>query len=262
MQFLKNLLRPIYHRIFRLCLRGRIRFADWRERRMSQALPPLPPALLRYRVSESLSADGFVRVGQACAGHIERQVQEMGTSLSDANCVLDFGCGCGRTLRWLVQSYPATNFVGVDVDADAIAWCADNLKGATFVKNNPLPPLPFPSGAFDMVYCFSVFTHLDKELQNVWLAELRRILRPQGIIILTVHGRRAASTLNPQAATELVRNGFLHQRSGKLAGLVPDWYHTSWRSEEYIVGRLSALFADVHYTVIPDGIQDLVSARN
>jgi SAM-dependent methyltransferase len=185
----------------------------------------------------------------------------MGTSLKEAERVLDFGCGCGRTLRWLAESYPATQFYGVDVDADAIAWCAKNLEGSTFVNTSPLPPLPFPSGYFDIAYCFSVFTHLNEGLQNIWLSELKRIVRPQGIVILTVHGRKAAKVLDKDAATQLARSGFVHLRSPKLAGIVPEWYHTSWHSEAYIVARLNALFTDVHYTAVCDGLQDLVVAR-
>jgi len=261
MRLVKTLLRPIYYRVFRLCLRGRFWLADYRAQRRPPALPPLPPALLRYRVIESLSIGAFVRIGKACAGHVDRQVREMGTSLKEAKRVLDFGCGCGRTLRWLVESYPTTQFYGVDVDADAIRWCANNLEGATFVHSSPLPPLPFPAGYFDIAYCFSVFTHLDEFLQDIWLGELKRIVRPGGIVILTVHGQNAAKVLDEDAATELARTGFLHLRSRKLAGIVPDWYHTSWHSEAYIVARLNALFTDVHYTAVRDGIQDLVVAR-
>jgi SAM-dependent methyltransferase len=260
-RLLKILLRPIYHRVFRLCLRSRFWLADRSAKMRPRTLPPLPPAVLRYRVGESLSIDGFLRTGKACAGHVDEGVRETGTSLKEAKRVLDFGCGCGRTLRWLIESYPTTQFYGVDVDADAIAWCAKNLEGSRFANTGPLPPLPFPSGYFDIAYCFSVFTHLDEVLQDIWLKELRRIVRPQGIVILTVHGQKAAKILGQGAATEFARAGFVHLRSRKLAGIVPDWYHTSWHSEAYIVGRLSALFTDVHYTAVCDGIQDLVVAR-
>jgi SAM-dependent methyltransferase len=186
----------------------------------------------------------------------------MGTSFADVERVLDFGCGCGRTLRWLMESYPATHFYGADVDADAVEWCARNLRNGVFVNSRPEPPLPFQSGYFDVVYCFSVFTHLDERMQDMWLIEIKRVLKPGGIVILTVHGERAAGTLDEEAAGILKSAGFMHQRSRKLSGLVPDWYNTSWHSQPYIVARLDALFSDVRYTVVPDGIQDLVVARN
>lgn len=94
-----------------------------------KTVPPLPPALLRYRVSESLSAESFLKVGNGCARHVDQQLRTMGRNFADAERVLDFGCGCGRTLRWLMESYPVTNFYGADVDAEAIEWCIRNLRG-------------------------------------------------------------------------------------------------------------------------------------
>ena len=48
--------------------------------------------------------------------------------------------------------------------------------------------LDYPNQSFDLVYAFSVFTHLDIKAQKAWRDELRRILRPRGILLLTVHG--------------------------------------------------------------------------
>ena len=120
-RFLKTLFRPLYHRAFRSQLRLRLWLADHLpEKNLPQTGPPLPPALLRYRVRESLSAEMFLRVGNGYARHIDEQVRTMGTTFADVERVLDFGCGCGRTLRWLMESYPATHFYGVDVNMDAI----------------------------------------------------------------------------------------------------------------------------------------------
>ena len=42
---------------------------------------------------------------------------------------------------------------------------------------------------FDLIYAISVFTHLTEELGRAWIAELRRLLRPGGLLMFTVHGR-------------------------------------------------------------------------
>ncbi len=186
----------------------------------------------------------------------------MGMSLATVQRVLDFGCGCGRTLRWLMERYPKTQFYGADVDGDAIGWCSGSLSNGVFVNNPPEPPLAFASGFFDVVYCLSVFTHLDEQMQDNWLIELKRILKPGGIVILTVHGERAAAGLGDDAAKTLQVTGFLHRQSVKLSGIVPEWYGTSWHSRSYITARLERMFDDVRYTPVSDGAQDLVVARN
>jgi len=186
----------------------------------------------------------------------------MSTSLADMEHVLDFGCGCGRTLRWLIERYPGTQFYGADVDREAIEWCARNLEKGIYVNSQPEPPLPFASRHFDVVYCFSVFTHLDERMQDMWLVEIQRILKPGGILILTVHGDRTATALHDEDAVQVFRDsGFAHQRTRKLSGIMPDWYNTSWHSQAYILGRVGRLFGDVRYILVPDGAQDLVIAR-
>ncbi len=256
MAVLKKILRPLYHRAFRAQLRVRCWLAD----RSVKPSDTLPPALLRYRVSELIPADMFLSVGKGCAMHIETQVRAMGARLADAERVLDFGCGCGRTIRWLIEMYPLTRFYGADVDGKAIEWCARHLAGE-FEHSNPEPPLPYPSSFFDVVYCFSVFTHIDERMQDLWLAELNRILKPGGILILTVHGERAASKLPGDAAETLLRYGFVHARSQKLAGLMPDWYNTTWHTQAYIEARVGARFNDVRYVVYPESFQNMVVAR-
>ena len=88
---------------------------------------------------------------------------------------LDFGCGCGRTLRWLTREWRDVSWHGTDVDAEAVGWCRSHLPGR-FEVNGPMPPLPFPNASFDLVLGVSVFTHLDEPVQRGWAAELRRVL--------------------------------------------------------------------------------------
>lgn len=260
-KFVPPVLRPVakavYYRIFRLYLR--LRFW-WSDRFDGQAREvELPPALLRYRVSELLSANQFLRSGEGCAALIQRSAAETGVGFDSAKRVLDFGCGCGRTIAWLMRDCEA-EFHGVDVDADAIEWCTKHLPRGRFISCSPEPPLPYPDDSFDVIYCLSVFTHLDEPMQDLWLSELNRILKPSGVLLFTVFGASTRSLLDGEELGRLETGGFLHKRSEKLRGLVPDWYHTSWQSEDYIVGRLQASFENVCYSVVPDGMQDVVSA--
>jgi SAM-dependent methyltransferase len=133
--------------------------------------------------------------------------------------------------------------------------------GGTFVANSAAPPLPYSGGYFDVVYCLSVFTHLSESMQDLWIGELRRILKPGGVLVLTVHGKNAAEGLDDDGQKTLHATGFVHRRSRKLKGLVPDWYQTTWHSREYIVARLSQCFGDVRYYEVPDGWQDVVAGR-
>jgi ubiquinone/menaquinone biosynthesis C-methylase UbiE len=252
----KPIARAIYHRLFRLHLRIRFWCAD----RFSAPDISVPPAILRYRVSELLPVSEFLRVGQGCASLIRQRANQMGIDFSSAHRVLDFGCGCGRTIAWFLRDCEA-EFHGVDVDADAIEWCKKHLPSGHFAANAPAPPLPYPASHFDVVYCLSVFTHLNESMQDLWLEEMSRILKPGGVFLLTTHGLDAATGLDEEGQKALEADGFVHRRTQKLRGIVPDWYQTTWHSRDYIVNRLSGWFEDVRHYAVPGGTQDVVTAR-
>jgi SAM-dependent methyltransferase len=147
------------------------------------------------------------------------------------------------------------------VDREAIDWCDRHLQPGRFLATTPVPPLPYPSEHFDLVYCLSVFTHLSESMQDLWLAELNRILKPGGVLLLTIYGASAVATLDAEDRRVLQGGGLVHKRSQKLKGLVPDWYQTTWHSREYMVGRLASAFEDIRYRAVPDGLQDIIAAR-
>jgi SAM-dependent methyltransferase len=248
-----------YHTLFRWQLRLRCRYEDWRTEETKEG--PIPPAMLRFRVSESISIPEFQRIGKGCFRLVKQNLSAFGVDLADTERVLDFGCGCGRTLKWFIREYPTVDFYGADVDEVAIAWCQKYLAHGRFSVNSPEPPLPFPDRFFDVAYCVSVFTHLDEALQDRWLLELKRILKPAGVLVITVHGQNAAKGLGAEGRAMLTAKGLVHRRSKKLNGLLPEWYQTTWHSRKYIVSRLSTSFSDVHYTSVPDGMQDVLVAR-
>jgi len=258
--YIKPGLRPLYHFGFRLQLRVHC-FLDDLLRRTQNRAHGIPPALIRFRVGESLSVSEFLNVGKGCADRVQDQLRSAGKALSPGMRILDFGCGCGRVLRWLMQRAAFTDFHGVDVDGQAILWCTQNLRPARFEVSHPHPPLPYPAAYFDAIYCISVFTHLDEDMQVSWLSELRRILKPDGVLLFTVHGALAARELNSDEQAQLESAGFLFHRSRKLHGILPSWYHTSWHTEKYIVDRASRFFTHVNYVVIPDSGQDIVRCR-
>jgi ubiquinone/menaquinone biosynthesis C-methylase UbiE len=255
----KPIAKAIYYKLFRL----RLRIQFWCADRLSlpKSEVPLPPAILRYRVSELISVDSFLRIGEGCANLIQQHVNEMGIDIANAHRVLDFGCGCGRTIRWFLRDVSTTEFYGVDVDAEAVDWCKRHLKSGHFLVTGPSPPLPYPSEHFKVVYCLSVFTHLNEYTQDIWLAELNRILKPGGVLLLTIFGKNATHVLGTEDRKMLQARGFLYRRSRKLRGLVPNWYQTTFHSREYIMNRLSPWFAEIRYSVVPDGQQDVVVAR-
>jgi SAM-dependent methyltransferase len=108
--------------------------------------------------------------------------------------MLDFGCGCGRVLRhW--QHLAGLEIHAAETDDRLTAWCARNLPFASVSRSSAFPPLLHETDAFDLVYAVSVFTHLTERAQLLWMTELARIIRPRGLLLLTVHGDRYLNRL-------------------------------------------------------------------
>ena len=134
------------------------------------------------RVAGTADAEWFLRSGRAAYDAIAAHVP-----MRELDAVLDFGCGCGRVTRYWDAF--AGSVSGSDMSANAIEWCRHNLTFARFESNALGPPLVFHDASFDLVYALSVFTHLTSDLQIAWRDELRRVLRPGGLLLVTTHGR-------------------------------------------------------------------------
>ena len=80
------------------------------------------------RVSSSPDAQNFINVGKKCANDIESALRKVGFELAAFQRILDFGCGCGRTLMHLKDLARGAQFDGTDIDEDAIDWCKQNLR--------------------------------------------------------------------------------------------------------------------------------------
>ena len=90
-----------------------------------------------------------------------------------------------------------------------IDWCKKNLPFAEFDVNALNPPLVYGHGSFGLIYAFSVFTHLSETLQMAWFAELSRVLKPGGYLVLTTMGAPYADAFLPPRQREQFRSGQL-----------------------------------------------------
>jgi SAM-dependent methyltransferase len=229
---------------------------------------PLPPPPLQYHVfSRHVSSEEFLEAGRLCAESLERALSAHGFTTGDFKRVLDFGCGSARVLRHFAPLFDRTEFHGSDVAESVIAWDRANIIGPTFHHNAANPPLPFNDGFFDYLWSISVFSHLPEPMALLWLEELKRVLRPGGIALLTVHGRfrfdedRGGGCVTPSAAAEYERTGFtyVHAFDDRI---LPDWYQNAFMQESY-ARRIYARFFDV-LDYIPRGMmgrQDIVVVR-
>ena len=158
---------------------------------------PLPPPELMAMTTGTYSARGFWESGAVTAGWIRKILEANGLEIASFERILDFGCGCGRVLRyWKDLSGPV--FSGADYNPYLVRWCRYNLPFGDFQRVIPGKPLLYEDETFDLIYAYSVFTHLDVESERFWVGELQRLLRPGGFMYLTLRGARYAEVLTPE----------------------------------------------------------------
>jgi SAM-dependent methyltransferase len=155
---------------------------------------PVPPAALR------------IGYGHDDASYVEsgrRDVERMLLAIADAapgfcpdaQPILDLGCGAGRMIRHLEAFAARTEVWGLDVSSPHINWLKTHLSPPFgFAVNTTLPHLTFSDGYFGLIYCGSVFTHID-DLAESWFLEARRALRPGGVLYCTVHDEHTLEAL-------------------------------------------------------------------
>jgi SAM-dependent methyltransferase len=231
---------------------------------------------LRARVG-TRGAKEFLLAGRRCADALRAAARtHFGIDIAAAGRVLDFGCGCGRTLR----HFGSDAIDGCDVDAAAIAWMQRNAGMQRFAANRFDPPLPWHDETFDLAYSVSIFTHLGEAAQREWLQELRRVLKPGGGALLTVQGEHAYSLfLNDSiystasmksrltARGPLSDNGgFIFEpyevdKSSAFPGVTGD-YGLAFHSQPYIREHWQDGFDVLGFDVgSVDGLQDVVALK-
>ncbi len=210
------------------------------------------PANRRFRASHPDLPFPPLRLGFDAYGHLdhatyaatgERDARVLAEVINrelpgDAVRVCEWGCGPGRViapLRRLLR-HASVDLVGTDYNAATVAWCRRRLSDITFQQNELAPPLPFADASFDCVYALSVFTHLSESQHFRWTEELRRVVRPDGILMLTTHSDTAADRLVP-SELERYAAGALVVRGGVEEG--KKWY-LAYHPPAFVRGTLLA----------------------
>jgi SAM-dependent methyltransferase len=162
----------------------------------------------------------------ACNFHsyTTKWAEALGHPLTPDSKVLDFGCGWGRVQRVFWHEVDAQNLHGVDVDFSAVAVCRSLGVPGSFAKIEPEGTLPFADHTFDLIYAVSVFTHLSLKSADHWMAELHRVLRPGGVLSITVESRDLLERIPKIAANpENLRGELIARFADKQAELLADY---------------------------------------
>ncbi len=186
-----------------------VRVADLfvRARYFPRAIPP--PHLRRSR---ALDVGGYVR-----GGDFQLRLCRRWTGLHEDSDLLDVGCGDGRFAAALAGFLRSGSYQGFDVDARFVSHLSRTLgrRRARFGFQhsdlwhsyyNPTGMqrigefvFPYAEASFDIVYLNSIFSHFLPADVAHYLREIRRVLKPGGIVYSTYYLGNPESVAADQA---------------------------------------------------------------
>jgi len=241
--WIRHLLRGVGLAPFAFRLRERLRgLAGGRGSTRSPDGFPIPPAKLIVLVTGSGDTAWYTEGGKVGAKSICGILSDAGISPGDFRSILDFGCGCGRVIRhW--QPLTQAHLHGTDCNPKLIEWCSENLPFAQFQSNTLEPRLDYADHQFEFAYALSVLTHTPEHLQQPWMDELRRIVRPGGYLLITTQGDEYFSKLE-NTERDAYAQGRIVVRYQKAAGTnLCSVYHPESYVRKHLAGNFTWVMA-------------------
>ncbi len=147
-----------------------------------------PPDMQSHTVGSS--GKGTLKEAYNFYTYAKQVCAEYGKPIRLGSEILDFGVSWGRIIRFFLKDVDPQTLHGVDTNAEFLQAAKDTGVPGHLHEIAPLGQLPYPEGSFDFIYAYSVFTHLPQHVQDHWLAEIQRVLKPGGMFIATVEPPR------------------------------------------------------------------------
>ncbi len=132
-------------------------------------------------------------------------IEDLSKYASDNDRILDLGCGNGRLLEVLKNK--KIDYIGIDASEELIKIAKENYPQENFQVADALS-LPFPDNYFHKVFAIRSFHHFpSKKIREQFLQEVKRVLKPNGLLILTVWS--VWYSKNRKGLKQIIKNLFL-----------------------------------------------------
>lgn len=99
--------------------------------------------------------------------------------------IIELGCGAAHLSRKLLQRYPGNAVTGLEVDARQMAKNREKPQERLSFVNAGAQAIPFRDHSFDLALMLKSLHHVPLNLLDQALAEVHRVLCPQGLLYVS-----------------------------------------------------------------------------
>jgi SAM-dependent methyltransferase len=131
---------------------------------------------------------------------------------------LDVGCGNGSIHPFLLERCPRVQLHGVDVASVSIDDARRENPQVVYETYDG-STLPYNAGRFDVAFAICVMHHVPQSAWSSFLDEMRRVVRPKGLVCIIEHNPFNPLTQLLVNTCEFDKNAKL-LRAGRLSGLM------------------------------------------
>ncbi|MBY0610989.1 MAG: class I SAM-dependent methyltransferase [Beijerinckiaceae bacterium] len=180
-------------------------------------LSVLLPAMASQEAQQNWTGShGFTLLGQTnnFVRVVAQNFQAICDRPLDGARILDYGCGYGRIMRSMYYFTNPDSIVGCDPWDQSIELCkAARVPSAVELSDYLPTSLPFNS-KFDLIYAFSVFTHLSMRATRMALETLQNYLTEDGLLVITIRPVEYWAIDPNVSNTDRQRLTDLHRKTG------------------------------------------------
>lgn len=218
----------------------------------NEAWLAIPPDENITRVTGPNTASAYSFGGATHAYRLAEVAYNLTDSLFDhRTSIVDWGCGAGRLTQHFAHWWP-NRVSGIDVDPVNVEWFKSNIPHVPIIKIPWTPPTNLPEGTADLVFAYSVFSHISLAKLDGWLIEMRRHMKPNACALVTTLGPVAMAfrRFGADFFESLSKVGYIEMRnSGQLDDVRPseDDYLNIVFSEEFARRKFSKYFDVIGY---------------
>jgi SAM-dependent methyltransferase len=141
----------------------------------------------------------YLSVGLSAIRGIQEALQSAGKEFANGS-ILDLPSGYGRVLRFLRAWYPHADISAVEIDQGALDFCHQNLAATPVLSTIPLSEFKL-TRQFDLIWCGSLFTHIDERAAKDLLQFFHAHLSDRGLCVFTTHGRHCTGLMQRKEIT-------------------------------------------------------------